>query len=155
MIKIPETLLPVGVLDPAADAAGRTGLYISKKNVQRLFLLAYITQGNAATVKLTPTQASAVAGTGAKALTGTCRIWANEDAAAQTFTRQTDAKDFTTSAALKDKIVIFEITGAELDVANGFDCVTIATGASHAANITSVIALVDGRYSVVPSVITD
>ena len=154
----PEGIFPVELLAPAADAAGRTGDYISLKLAQRLYLIAHLTQGNAATVALTPTQASAVAGTGAKALTNNVRIWANEDTATgQALVRQTDAKNFTTSAAVKNKVVIFEITAGALDVANDFDCITLVTGASNAANITQAMAHVVPRYAqaTAPSYITD
>lgn len=154
----PEGIFPLELLAPAADAAGRTGDYISLKYAHRLYLIAHLTQGNAATVALTPTQASAVAGTGAKALTNAVRIWANQDTATgQALVRQTDAKDFTTSAAVKNKLVIFEITPAALDVANDFDCITLVTGASNAANITQAMAHVVPRYpqATAPSFITD
>ena len=95
---------------PAADAAGRTSRYVSLKNYRKAFLKFTCDQGNAATIQLDPKQASAVAGTGSKALTQNCRIWANEDvAAAYPPTKQTDAKTFTTSAAVKEKEVTFEI----------------------------------------------
>lgn len=156
--RIPEGLFPVEVLAPATDAAGRTGDYVSLKLAHKLFLIAHLTQGNAATALLTPTQASAVAGTGAKALTNNVHIWANEDTAAgQVLVRQADAKNFTTSAAVKNKIVIFEITPGALDVANDFDCITLVTGASNVANITQAEALVMPRYpqATNPSYLTD
>jgi hypothetical protein len=60
--------------------------------------------------------------------------------------KQTAAASFTTSAAVKRKIVIFEIDPAALDVANGFDCVRAVTGASNAANITSALIVMESRY---------
>jgi hypothetical protein len=60
-------------LPPAADAAGRAGDYVSLKDASRIFVVAHITQGNAATVALTLFQATAVAGTGEKAITNACR----------------------------------------------------------------------------------
>jgi hypothetical protein len=40
---------------------------------------------------------------------------------------------------VKEKLVVIEIDPATLDQANGFDCVKVATGASNAANITTVL----------------
>lgn len=51
--------------------------------------------------------------------------------------RATAAATFTTSAAVTAKRVEFLIDPAALDVAGGFDCIRLTTGASNAANITS------------------
>jgi len=130
----------VEVLAPAADAAGRTGTAFTLKGAHKAFLVVHITQGNAATVLLTPQQCTAVAGTGAKAISAT-PIWANLDtAASDTLVRATDAVNYTTDAGVKNKYVIFEIDPAALDVAGGFDCIRCNTGASNAANITEITA---------------
>jgi hypothetical protein len=85
-----------------------------------------MTQGNAATVLLSPLQASAVAGTGSKA-GPTCRIWANLDTATNdTLARATDAATYTTDAGVKLKIVVFEIDPSALDSANAFDCIGVS-----------------------------
>lgn len=146
-LQLPENLLPVSVLAPAADAAGRTGGWVSLKNALRAWVIFHIDQGNAATIALSINQASAVAGTGSKVITNTVPIWSNLDAATSgVFTRRTDAVNYTTDAAVKKKIVIFEIDPASLDVAGGFDCITGITGASNAANITSAIVLLETSY---------
>jgi hypothetical protein len=145
---IPECCLPVNLLPPAADAGGRTSsAYPSLKGANRAYIVCYIDQGNAATIALTPKQATAVAGTGTKVITA-CSIYTNEDAAGGVaFTKQTDAANFTTSAAVKNKVVIFVIEPTKcLDVAGGFDCVGLTTGASHAANITSAALFVDLKF---------
>ena len=137
---LPEEAKIVNLLAPAADAAGRTSAYVSLKNAHKAYIVVHMTQGNAATVLLSPLQASAVAGTGSKA-GPTTRIWANLDtAASDTLARATDAATYTTDAGVKLKIVVFEIDPAALDVANGFDCIGISTGASNAANITAAVA---------------
>lgn len=155
---IPENAKLVSILAPAADAAGRTGAYVSLKGYSRATLILYVDQGNAATILITPNQASAVAGTGTKAISA-CPIWANQDcAASDALVRQTDAANFTTSAAVKIKQVVFQIDADALDTNNGFDCVTLLTGASNAANITSAIALLTGaRFQQVtpPTAVTD
>lgn len=159
MICIPECCKVVQALAPAADAAGRTGAYVSLKNVNRAWVVCHITQGNAATVQLDVKQATAIAGTGVKALTNAARIWANLDTSVgDTLTRQTDAVNFTTDAALKNKVVIFQIDPAIcLDINNGFDCISIATGASNAANITAAEFILDMKYAEAtpPSAVVD
>jgi hypothetical protein len=141
-LTIPENLTPYNMLPPAADAAGRTSVYQSLKGAVKAFIVAYINQGNAATVLLSPLQASAVAGTGSKAVNAV-RIWTKLDEAFTAFVKQTEAATFTTDAAVKFKIVIFELDLEKaFDIANNFDCIALSTGASNAANITSALLLV-------------
>jgi hypothetical protein len=142
----PDKMVHVSLLPPAADAGGRTSAYVSLKNAIRASLYVYINQGNAATILLSVLQATAVAGTGSKAISAT-RIWTNEDAAtAVPVTKQTDAATFTTSAAVKMKLVIFDIDPGVLDVPGGFDCIAVSTGASNAANITSAFLLAQPKF---------
>lgn len=138
----------VEVLAPATDAAGRNGTGVSLKNAHKAYIVYHITQGNAATVLLTPQQCTAVAGTGAKAIP-TTRVWANLDTSvSDALVQATDALNYTTDAAVKNKIVVFEIDPASLDVAGGFDCIRANTGASNVANITQAMGLlVPLRYS--------
>ena len=136
---IPEQILPVTMLVPAADAGGRASSYFSLKGAERAYIVVYMNQGNAATVALAVNQATAVAGTGTKAI-GVTRIWTNIDAAAgAAFAKVTEAATFTTAAGVAHKIVVFAVGPYCMDVAGGFDCVNVVTGASNAANITSAM----------------
>ncbi len=142
----PENYVVVQSLKPAADAAGRNGEAVSLKNALMAWIVYHIDQGNAATIALAPDQCSAVAGTGAKAIP-TVPVWANQDAGtASPLTRQTDGASFTTDAGVKQKIVIFQINPAALDINNGFDCIRAKTGASNAANITEAMVIIEARY---------
>jgi len=156
---LPQQMKIVEAIAPAADAAGRSSDIVSLKNSGKAYILIHITQGNAATVALTPMQAQDVAGTGAKVLANAVPIWSNLDTAtSDTLVRRTDAVNYTTDAAVKNKIVIFEIDPILLDTANGFDCIYFTTGASNAANITqAMFLLADLRYqmSTPPSAIID
>jgi hypothetical protein len=146
MLNLKESCIWATTLAPAADAAGRNGTAVSVKQAIRLYVVYYIDQGNAATIALAPEQCSAVAGTGNKAIP-VSQIFANQDmVASSVLVKQTAAASFTTSAAVKRKLVIFEIDPAALDVANGFDCVRAVTGASNAANITSALIVMESRY---------
>lgn len=141
-LTIPENLTPYNMLAPAADAAGRTSAYQSLKGAVKAFIVAYINQGNAATILLSPLQATTVAGAGSKAV-NVVRIWTKLDEAFTAFTKQTEAATFTTDAALKSKIVVFELDLEKaFDVAGNFDCIALSTGASNVANITSALLLV-------------
>lgn len=154
----PQSLTPIQSLAPATDAAGRTGKYVSLKNCLRAWILVEVNQGDANTVLLAPKQATAVAGTGAKALANVVPIWANADTAnTANASRATDAVNYTTSAATTPKMVIFQIDPAQLDVANNFDCISLTTGASNVGNITSCQIIVEPRHkqATPPSVIAD
>lgn len=142
---IPEDIFPIQMLAPAADAAGRTSNYFSLKNAQKAWIVLNITQGNAATIVLSPLQASAVAGTGSKAVPA-IPIWSNLDTTVAGITARTAAATYTTDAGVKNKVVVFQLDLAALDVANGFDCIGVSTGASNAANITSAMLFIEPAY---------
>jgi hypothetical protein len=142
----------------ATDAAGRTSDWISCKNAHKVFAVASITQGNAATILLSPLQATAVAGTGSKVFANAVSIWANLDTAtSDALVKATDAVNYTTDAAVKNKIVVFEIDPAKMDTAGGFDCLAVSTGASNVANLTGLVFYILGRYNegLAPSAIVD
>ncbi len=150
----PEKIHVVDVMAPAADAAGRSSDAVSLKNTAGVVIVeASVNQGNAATVALTLQQCTAVDGTGAKALTVNGPIYVSQDvggASGDVLTRQADGVAFTTSAALTRKTVRFVVDPANFDLAGGFDCLRITTGASNAANITSARVLVSPTYPQTP-----
>jgi hypothetical protein len=143
---------PVMALAPAADAAGRSGQWVGVKNTHKLYVVVNVNQGNAAPVTLTFQQATSAAGAGAKALSGSAFIWANQAqaqaAGGDTLTQQTSAASFATSAAIAAKKVIFEVILEDcLDINNGFCYVQVITSASNAANITQAdYFLIPGRF---------
>jgi hypothetical protein len=145
----------VSLLKPAADAGGRTSTYITLANAQKAYIVCYVTQGNAATVALTPLQAQDASGTNSKGLTQNAPIAVNLDCdtvPSDVLTIAAAATSYTTDAGTKTKMVIFEIDPIEsMDinsttlnasgVPQGFNHLAIQTGASNAANITSAIAV--------------
>ena len=148
----------VQVMTPATDAAGRTSTFVSLKNAARATFVLDIAQGNAATILVSLLQATAVAGTSSKA-GPTARIWVNADtSASDAMVAQTAAATFTTDAGVKNKRVFIEVDAIQLDIANGFDCVAVSTGASNVANITACSVFLSGeRYqqATPPSAIVD
>lgn len=143
----------------ATDAAGRTGDWVNLKNYALAYVIVNITQGNAATIAISINQASAVAGTGSKVITNTVPIWSNlSTAATDTLVSRTAAVSYTTDAGVANKQVVFQIDPSSLDLANGFDCIAVITGASNVANLTSAQYLLVGpRYggATPPSAIID
>lgn len=142
-ISLPQNFKIVEAITPQAGAA-ITGDYISLKTAHKAWVLVHVNQANAAQVAITIEKATDVAGTGSTAITSVVPIWANEDcAASDTLVEQTAAVGFTTSVATKHKLVIFEIDPALL---GDYDCITVKTAASNAANITSALYIIAPRY---------
>jgi C4-dicarboxylate transporter len=138
---------PVMALNPAADSAGRSGVWIDMMNAHKVYVMVDVTQGSGTGVPITFSQALTAAGGSAKALSANLNIWANQAAAStDTFTPQTAATSFTTSATQANQKIVFEvIPESALDVNKGFRFLQVVTGASGAGNITAA------SYFVLPS----
>lgn len=150
-----ENVQIVEAIAPQAGAA-ITGDYISLKKAGHVTVLVHVAQANAAPVAITIEQATVVAGTDSKPLAKDVPIYLVADAGtSDLWVRQTDGVAFTTSATLKHKMVAFEIDAEDLDVAGGFDCITVKTAASDATNITSALYVVSGLRYGPGSVIAD
>jgi hypothetical protein len=139
---------PIGMLPPAADAAGRTSPYKSLRNCSSKFaLVCRVNQGNAAQVTFTPLQAKDSSGTGTKAIPTSAAIFYNADTtASDTLVGQGFGASFQCGTALKDQIVVFELDPASFDAANGFNHLAVQTSSSNAANITDAYLEYLGRF---------
>lgn len=141
----------VELLAPAADAGGRTGAkYVSLANAHKAYVIAHITQGNAATILLSVLQATSAAGGGSKAISAAAPIWSALDTATtDALVARTAGTTYTTDAGVKNKVVVFELLPeAVLDMVNSFKYIGFSTGASNAANITqAMMYLVPIRYN--------
>ncbi len=138
---------PIGLLPPAADAAGRTGAYKSLRGCGgKIALVCRVNQGNAAQVTFTPLQAKDSSGTGSKAISAVPIFYNADTSASDTLVVQTNAANFQTDAAVKDKLVMFEFQVGELDLANGYNHIAVQTSASNAANITEAFMLSILKY---------
>lgn len=150
-----ENFQIVEAIAPQAGAA-ITGDYISMQKANHVTVLVHIAQANAAPVAITIEQATAVAGTASKALATAVPIYLVADAAtSDLWVAQTAAVAYTTTATLKHKLVAFEIDAEDLDVANGFDCITVKTAASDATNITQAAYICGKLRYGTASLITD
>jgi len=109
---------------------------------------AHLAQPDGAQVTFAPLQATNVSGAGSKPI-GAVPIWLVADTSSgDALVLQGVAASFQTSATLKDKLVVFEITpDVALDVTNGSCAIAIQTGASNAANITTAQIHILGRLS--------
>lgn len=154
-LTFPQMYPVIRGIEPQAGAA-ITGDYVSLKNAHCVHFVFFITQANAATMALSVSEATAVAPTAAQVMPATFPIWANETCATtDAMVRQANAANFTTSAAVLHKIVVFKIEASILSA--GFDCVAAVTGASNAANITACLMFLEPRFAQAtpPSAIID
>lgn len=147
MISQLQKLKPVLAIAPATQASGSTGKWLSMKNILKVLVEVVITQGASNTVEITIEQATAVAGTDNTAITEVVPIFSNLDcAASDTLVKRTNAVSYTTDAAVKNKIVVFEIAADKLDV-NTYDCINVNLGSSSASNIAAATYWCELRYS--------
>lgn len=109
--------------------------YISMKGYRRCQIIIGIADGTTVTGStITLKQATAVAGTGEKALAFT-RMLANTDYAASKTMVETAvvSNTFTTQTVnSKDSLYIIDVDADSLDVAGGFDCIRV-DGTGHAS----------------------
>lgn len=159
-VTLAENFKVVQLQNPRTTNGGFTSDYVSLKNIKKATIIVELTQAVGHATAIAPKQASAVDGTGVKALTNACSIWSNEDTAtADTLTKQTDATSYTVAADVKNKQIIFEIEPSiSLDIANGFDCIAInSADSSQATNFASITAILETRYpqATPPAAITD
>ena len=139
-MNLSERTHPVLAIAPQAGGSALAGDYISMKGTGHVTVAVMIAQGHATPPALTLYQATAVAGTGAKALAKDVKIWAVADAAtSDSMVAQTDGVAFTPDAALKNKIVLFEVPVDALDMDNDFTCIQVRAGASNDLNIVSAV----------------
>lgn len=127
--------------------------YVSLKNYRKIQIVVDIANGTAVTGStITLKQATAIAGTGEKALAFT-RMLSNIDVAASQTMVETAvaANTFTTdTTASKNLRYIIEVDSDALDTANGFDCIRL-DGTGHAATasrgVTVSYILFGARYN--------
>lgn len=126
-----------------------TPKWVSLKNYNHLTII--VAFKNATTVTgsaIALQQATAVAGTSAKALAFT-KMWAIVDDASSAALTETavSSNTFTTDATnSKTGFYIIEVDADDLDTNNGFDCVQATTGNATAATITVDYILSGPRF---------
>ncbi len=140
---------------PPTGALASTGTVISLKNIQKAYAVVYVTNTSSHTIIATPYQQTGVASTDAKVFANTLNIWTSssdgvlrKSSAATTFT-------FAVTTTPDQKMAIFEIDMGQMDLANGFDCLSIQVTASSSLATYAALYAADMRYgqAVTPSVI--
>jgi len=143
-------------IPPRAGNAAVVGDYVSMKNIGHLSVIVQIKQAGADPVVCEIVQATAVAGTGVKALGTAVPVSANLDTAtSDAMVAQTADDEFTTDVAVKNKIVHFDILPEHLDVNGGFDCIAVKVTSVAAGDIISALYQPCGQRYLGQSVIVD
>jgi hypothetical protein len=136
--------------------AAMTDYYVSMKNYSKLTIVIQTGAWAGGTAAVTLKQATAVAGTGAKALSFAKQF--NDVAVSGTLVETAVVAD-TFNLATASKLFVIEVDASQLDVAGGFDCVSLGIASPGAnADLYSVSYILSGaRYqqSTPPSAIVD
>lgn len=103
--------------------AAATAKYVSLKDYRHIEIRIQTGAWAAGTAAVTLSQATAVAGTGAKAL-AFAKQW-NDEATSGTLV-ETAVTSNTFNLTTANKVYIIEVDAAALDVAGGFDCLAVA-----------------------------
>lgn len=146
-------------LAPATPSSS-TPDYVSLKNYGKLTAIIVVDNGNTVTGSaITLKQATAVAGTGEKAL-GFSYVWANTDTGAgDTLTKTAVTNDtFTTDTTnAKNLMYVVEVDCTDLDMDNNFDCVRVGTGDGANMVLSVIYILWEAKYAdaTPPAAITD
>ena len=146
--RIPEDAVPVVLTAPVTTNGGVTTDYMSLKLAHMVYIVAIFTEAAGHASGIDVTQATAVDGSGVKAITNTLPIWANTDiSATSVLTRQTDAITYNVDVGTTNQIVIMQVDPAGFDIDGGFDCLGVTVDNSNqAANFVTVLAFVVPRY---------
>jgi hypothetical protein len=134
-------------------------VWVSLKNAERCTVVILVK--NATTVTgsaIALSQATAVAGTNAKALAFTTAYRDIDTGAGDTMSAFTvSSNTFTTdSTNSKNLLYTIEVKGDDLDVNNGFDCLRVTLGDATAATVTAMYILWPQRFGVLNiSALTD
>ena len=136
---LPLSVHPVVLVNNLTTNGGVTSLACTLKNSLKAWIYVYLQNAVGFAEVITPRQATTIA-LGATAVIPAVPIWANEDVAAtDTLVAQTAAANYTTAAAAKKKLIVFEIDPAILT--DAYPCIYVTlSDSSQATNFCMVVA---------------
>jgi hypothetical protein len=144
----------VHLIQPRTTNAGFTTDVVSLKDALWCELVFHLTQAAAHATLITPRQATTVA-LGATAVMPVMPIKANEDVAtSDTLAAKTAAANYTVTADIKHKIVVFDIDPAALT--DGYPCVyATVSNSAEATNFCAAQAMIWTKSTPPASAIID
>jgi len=149
--------IATGVITVDADTAAVTGDYVSMKGYNRLLILIQVAAWPADTAAVTVEQSTVVAGSDSKELAFT-KSYSKTGLVDALWTAATvTSNTFNIASNVDNELYAIEILASDLDVANGFDCVTIKVAdpgtASSMFGVTYILS--EPRYSGAGAFLTD
>ncbi len=162
---VEQAQIVAAIIPVDSQTGANNGDWVSLKGYGRCAIIIYKAAGVAGDDPvLTLKQASAVDGTGAKALNFTridAKVGAQTGVGQFTTVSQAAANTYTDPVSAEAQgLFVIEVQSSDLDVANGFDCVQISvpdTGAGGAQLLCALYLLLEPRYGMatLPSAIVD
>lgn len=133
---------------------------VSLKNILKGWFVVHHKGNTDVDLTLSLYQATAVAGTGGKAVTVPCPTWldADQGTSSDVLVRQSDAYTITIDPATQNGVLwVIEVDPAILDTANGYDCVYLADTGGSSSNTCAIwfIGKVRDASDSLPAIITD
>lgn len=142
--------------EPKSYVAGAaTAKYVSLKNYQQMTIIIQTGAWAAGTAAVTLSQATAVAGTGAKALSFS-EMYSDETTGGTLVKNTVTGDTFNLDTA--NKIYVIQVDADSLDASNGYDCCSIAIAIAGGVDLYGVIYILgDSRFKedTPPSAIID
>lgn len=156
-ICLPEEFKIVNGTPVVTTNGAVTGDYISLKDAIRVTIVCELLQAVSHATALGIKEATAVAPTGAVAVTAVQKIWKNADvSASDTLVRGTDAATVAATAGATNQQLVIQFDPATLS--DGFDCIAATlTASSQSTNYATITYIIQTRYkqATPPAAITD
>ena len=153
----PEKYKIVNGTPVATTNGGITGAYVSCKNAKRIVIVAELLQAVSHATALGVSVATAVAGTGAAAMTALMPVWKNANVATNdTLVKSADAATIAATAGATNQELVMEIIPARLP--DTFDCIAATlTNSSQATNFATITYYIETAYpqATPPSAVLD
>ena len=153
----PENFKIVTGSPVATTNAGIVADYVSLKNARRCIIIAELLQAVGHATALGVNEATAVAPTGAAAMTALMPNWKNTNVATtDTLTHNADAATVACSANATNQLLVMEILPERLTA--GYDCIAATlTASGQATNFATITYLLETKYpsATPPSAIID
>lgn len=151
-------IIPQGV-----GGAGKNGINISLKHAHKAWIVCRNRKGADGTqctftLAQSSGNAGSASGTGEKAMTNNVPIYYSDNfSASNLLTKAADGKAYQQAITQAvTQVVIFEIVPEScMDLAAGFDCITVNASDPAAANTVSADAIIMARFCPLPTVFAD
>jgi hypothetical protein len=146
-LPVESIAIEAGAVPINTTGAAVTGAYVSLKDYSHLTIIIHQGAWAGGTPAVTLKQATAIAGTGAKALSFAWR-WTKVGISGTTFVKTAVTGDTFNLPATANTINVIEIDAEMLDTANDFDCLGVDVASPGAnADLISITYLLSGpRY---------